>query len=390
MSRSFRMWSCFVLCLVVLLSTVSCALFTPSVEKKLNPVIDPGPYTVHDSVKQFHSTLFIADLHADSLLWGRNLLKQSNYGHVDIPRALEGNLGFQVFGVVTKTPKGQNFQTNTDETDRITSLTVLQSWPVKTWGSLLERALYQAEKLERYSKKSDGRLMIVTSVEDLDSLISMRSSGLPVIGGFCGLEGIHAIEGELANIDRLYDAGFRMIGLHHFFDNKAGGSAHGITKGGLTAFGRELVSKVQAKGMVIDLAHSSPKVIDDVLAMSTAPVVVSHTGVCGTCDSIRNLTDSQVRGIASAGGVVGIGLFGNVVCGDTVEDTARAMRYAADLAGVDCVGLGSDFDGAVKAPVDARGLPLLTKALLDQGFSEEEVAKIMGGNVVRVLRQVLK
>ena len=141
--------------------------------------------------------------------------------------------------------------------------------------------------------------------------------------------------------------------------------------------------------MIVDVAHSSPAVVTDVLALSTAPVVASHTGVQGTCDNRRNLSDDHVRGIAATGGLVGVALFAHAVGGDTVDDTARAMRYVADLVGVRHVALGSDFDGAVTTPTDVTGLPLLTAALRRHGFTDEEIEAVMGGNVLRLLGEVL-
>jgi hypothetical protein len=141
--------------------------------------------------------------------------------------------------------------------------------------------------------------------------------------------------------------------------------------------------------MVLDLAHSSPAVVDDALALAKAPVFVSHTGVCGTCDGKRNPTDEHVRGVAATGGVIGIAMFEPAVGGPGVDDTAEAMRHGADLVGVEHIALGPDFDGAVRTPVDVGGLALLTDALLRHGFDEPEIAMIMGGNVRRVLRQTL-
>jgi microsomal dipeptidase-like Zn-dependent dipeptidase len=141
--------------------------------------------------------------------------------------------------------------------------------------------------------------------------------------------------------------------------------------------------------MLLDLAHASPAVIQDTLAISAAPLVVSHTGVKGTCDNTRNLTDEQLRGIAGTGGVIGIGYWETAVCGRDARSIARAVRYTADLVGVEHVALGSDFDGAVTTPFDASGLAQITDALIEQGFGEEEIRMIMGGNVVRLLTQTL-
>jgi microsomal dipeptidase-like Zn-dependent dipeptidase len=180
-----------------------------------------------------------------------------------------------------------------------------------------------------------------------------------------------------------------MMAPTHFFDTDLAGSAHGVARGGLTPKGREWLRLVEQRGILVDLAHASPAALDDALSLATRPLVVSHTGVRGTCDNTRNLSDAQLRGIARGGGVVGIGVWPTAVCGADADAIARAMRHAADVAGVDHVALGSDFDGAVSAPFDASGLPRVTDALLRAGFAEPEIAKLMGGNAVRVLRQVL-
>ena len=118
-------------------------------------------------------------------------------------------------------------------------------------------------------------------------------------------------------------------------------------------------------------------------------MVVSHTGVRGTCDNRRNLSDAQLRAVARTGGVVGIGFWDTAVCGDDARAVARAIGHAVRVAGADHVGLGSDFDGAVTTPFDASGLPQVTQALLDAGMAEDDIARVMGGNVVRLLRQSL-
>lgn len=358
--------------------------------RRMNGIKLQPPYHAGEEARRIHERLFIADLHADPLLWSRSLLDRSSYGHIDLPRLIEGNVAFQVFGLVTRVPMGLNFEKNpSNALDLITVLSVAQGWPVRTWGSLLQRAMYMAEKLHAIAARSQGRLMLVKNQEDLEAFLERRKVNPHLIGGFTCLEGVHALEGRLENLDLLYDAGVRMVGLTHFFDNEAGGSAHGIGKGGLTSFGRQVVEKAQEKHMIIDLAHASPQVIDDVLEMTRPTVICSHTGVRSTCDNIRNLSDAHMRGIAQSGGVVGIALFEQAVCDAHVQGAARAMHYAADLVGVEYVALGTDFDGAIPAPVDSSGLVLLTEALLEQGFSAQEIALIMGGNFLRILKTLL-
>jgi microsomal dipeptidase-like Zn-dependent dipeptidase len=118
-------------------------------------------------------------------------------------------------------------------------------------------------------------------------------------------------------------------------------------------------------------------------------VVVSHTGVKGTCDNTRNLSDDELTGVAKTGGVIGIGYWEQATCGSDAKAVARAIRYATNLVGVDHVGLGSDFDGAITAPFDATGLVLITDALIEQGFNDQEIKMIMGGNTLRVLKDSL-
>ena len=198
-----------------------------------------------------------------------------------------------------------------------------------------------------------------------------------------GLEGSQALEGSLANVDALWTAGFRMMSPAHFVDTAIGGSAHGAGKQGLTPLGQQWVRELEARRIVIDLAHASPRTSAEVLALATWPVVVSHTGVRGTCDNRRNLSDDQLRALAKNGALVGIGYWDAAVCGTDAAAIARAMRHAADVMGVGHVALGSDFDGAVTTPFDASGVPLLADALRAEKFTDAEIAAIAGGNATR-------
>ncbi len=199
------------------------------------------------------------------------------------------------------------------------------------------------------------------------------------------LEGMHALEGREEAMTELHSEGFRMMGLVHFFDNDVAGSAHGVAKYGLTDFGRSLVPRMEALGITIDLAHASPAAVEDILDMATKPVVVSHGGVQGTCPGRRNLSDAQLKRIAANGGVVGIGYWKGAVCDASVAGIVAAMLHVAEVAGIDHVGLGSDFDGTIASPFDTTGLPMITEALLDSGLPRDDVAKVLGENVRRVL-----
>lgn len=375
---------------LVMIGVLAAFMFVPSVFDYLNnAVVRPAPFIPNPDAKTLHDSLFVADLHSDSLLWNRDLLIENARGHVDIPRLVKGNVALQAFTVVTKTPKNMNYENNTGDTDNITTLAIMQRWPKRTYSSLLERALYQAEKLHDMADRSKGALWLITSGPELDTFLNRRNTDHEAVAGFLGIEGLHCAEGKLDNIDVLYNAGFRMMGITHFFDNELGGSAHGVSKGGLTPFGRDCVKRMEELHIIIDVAHASPAVIDDVLAMATRPVVMSHGGVKGACDRTRNLSDDHVRRIAATGGVIGIGYWDEAVCGTDVHAIVAAIRYAVSVAGVDHVGLGSDFDGVITAPFDTSGLAEITQELQSQGVPDVDIAKIMGGNTLRVLRECL-
>lgn len=357
-------------------------------EKSLNPIISKPPYQVSEKAKVLHEKLLVADLHADSLLWNRDLNEDSNIAQVDLPKLLRGNVALQAFTVVTKTPRNLNIEINTDETDNIFWLALTQRQPLENLSSLTKRALFQAANLNKYAAESNGKLVVIKTKTDLKNFLERRKTK-KIVGGFLGIEGAHALDGKVENVDVLFDAGFRMMSPSHFFDNDIGGSAHGVEKYGLTEKGKEMIRRMEQKGMLVDIAHASEKTIDDVLKIATKPVVVSHTGVKGTCDNQRNLSDEQLKSIAKTGGIVGIGFWDTAVCGEDAKSIAKAMRYAANLIGAQHIALGSDFDGSVKAPFDTSGDALITEALLNENFTEEEIAQIMGGNIVRILSENL-
>ncbi len=395
----------------LILGIASLAFFgflPPYFESRTNVVTGPQPPAVSARAAALHKTLQIADMHADTLLWTRNFVTRGNRGQVDLPRLREGNVALQILSSVTKTPKGQNYDANSDATDNITLLAVTQGQPVRTWGSLIERSLWHAEKLRRAEAGSRGQLVIIGSQRDLLWLRinrnpynrgweppenqpfpkQVRQMATPV-GILLSVEGLHNLEGKRANLDRLYDAGFRMAGIVHFFDNELAGSMHGLKKGGLTPFGIEIIRAMEAKGMVVDIAHASHATVAQVLSMAKRPVVSSHGGVQATCKVNRNLTDDEIKGVARTGGVIGIGYWDAAVCDNSPAGIVKAIAHVRDLVGIDHVGLGSDFDGAVKTQFDTSRLDAITQALIDAGFSDADIANVMGGNVLRLLGQTL-
>lgn len=369
---------------VIVIIAVSLSLAPAILEGQLNIVLPHEPYEISKEAKKLHNSLTIADLHSDSALWQRDLLERGNRGHVDIPRMREGNLALQMFTSVTRSPRGQNYEENSDDAfDNITLVALVQSWPIATWNSLNARALYQADKLRSLEAQAPEEFQMVYTAADLSRLLKRRSSGESVVGGILGTEGSHALDGNLENIETLFAAGFRMMSLQHFFDNKLGGSLHGQSGQGLSEFGAQAVDKMLELGVMIDVSHSSPAVVEDMLKRSQKPLIVSHTGFQGHCQSPRNISDQLMVAIANNGGLIGVGYWKAAICDATLEGIVGAIRYGIDLVGVEHVALGSDFDGSIAAPLDTSELAALTDEMLSQGFSKGEIRAVMGENTVR-------
>jgi membrane dipeptidase len=354
------------------------------IDKKFNTVTQKPPYSISEEGQKLYDSLdFVADMHCDALLWKRDLLAKNDFGSVDIPRMLAANVGIQAFTIVTKTPSNMNFDQNTGETDQITLLTMAQMRPIKSWFNLTERALAQCKALHRFEEKSNGTFRVIESKTDFEKYLTDKRQNKNMTAGFLGIEGMHVLEGKLENVDKLYNAGVRMMSPVHFFDNELGGSAHGVTHGGLTDFGKEVIQKMQSKNMILDVAHCSPKLVDDIIKITKKPIVSSHTGVKGTESTVRNISDEHIKDIAKTGGLISIAMFEHATGDKTPASTAKAIKYCIDLVGADYVVLGSDFDGAIEIHTDITGLPIYVDELLKLGVSRTDIRKVMGGNVKR-------
>eukprot|EP01047_Picozoa_sp_COSAG01_P064985 COSAG01_NODE_8693_length_2695_cov_2.444915_1_plen_388_part_00 len=262
----------------------------------------------------------VVDLHCDALLGGRDLLLRSSDGHVDVPRLLEGQVALTVFTAVTQFPWIPRQRHNAEHSrlpDAITGLALAQGWPRSTWGSFMQRALYQARELRGFVARSGGQLVLVRSRQELQRFRAERrrrcgggsgggsgggggTGGQQPIGGRCpltaavlGVEGLLALELErdsslataVQRLRQLHGAGVRLLGLNHFTDTALSGSAHGEapdTKG-LSALGSLLIPVMESMGFVLDLAHASEPTIRQVLALATKPLLISHTGLKRMC-----------------------------------------------------------------------------------------------------------
>jgi membrane dipeptidase len=333
-----------------------------------------------------HKSLLIVDLHSDTLLWQRDLTQLASRGHEDLPRLKSGNVALQVFASTTKSPKGQNYDANGSDSDNITPLVIAQWQPRRTWSSLLERSLFHAEKLDAGVASADGQLLKVTDETSFDRLLAAHGQAHGPVGALLSVEGLHNLEGKLENLDKLYVAGFRMAGLTHFFDNELAGSMHGLAKGGLTPFGRQVMGRMETIGMIVDIAHCSHQCVADVLASARRPVVSSHGGVQAVCKVNRNLTDEEIKGVAKTGGVIGIGYWDAAICDTSPRAVAKSIKHVRDLVGIAHVGLGSDYDGGTTVRFDTSQLVQITQALMDEGFTIDEIRAVMGGNALRLIR----
>ena len=352
------------------------------VENQLNRVVPHAAWPVSEEARAVHDSMPIADLHADPLLWKRDWLEGSARGHTDLPRMQAGGVTLQILTAVTKSPSGQNYESNAASSDTITYLALAQLWPMATWNSAFARALYQGKRLSEWDQRAGEAFRIIRNRGELRAVLAAREAGQSVVGGIFGIEGAHALDGQLENLEALDALGLRVVGLTHFFDNRLGGSLHGLSDEGLTPFGREVIAEAERRKMVIDVAHASPDMVRDVLALSTRPVILSHGGFKGACDSARNLEDDLMIELARHGALIGVGFWDGAVCDTRPEGVAKSIRYGIDLVGLDHIALGSDYDGATAVQFDSSELAALTQAMLDEGFTTNEIRKVMGENAI--------
>ena len=377
-----------IIAIIIILIVIGFFVFFPAqLDKQTNLMHGSTLPVITEQAKTLHTELFIGDWHSDTLLWKRNLMNKHDLGHVDIPRLQQGNVALQMFTTVTKSPDGINYERNSiDASDNITKLALVSLWPTNTWNNLVERALFQANKALVLANEFPQQVSLITSKSELSQFILQRETNPRLLGMLLGTEGSHALDGDLDNIQRLFDSGFRMMSLQHFFDNQLGGSLHGESAQGLTVFGREALQKMQSLGIMLDVSHSSEQVVKDVLAISRQPVLVSHTGFYGHCPSPRNISDKLMQQIAIKGGLIAVGYWDGAVCEPNVNEIAKAIKYGIELVGIDHIALGSDYDGATSVPFDTSELIYLTQALLDIGLSELQIKQVMGANMLRYLQ----
>jgi membrane dipeptidase len=330
----------------------------------LEPGFEATPlhFAVSDRARKLHKDAIVVDLHVDSLLWPRPLERSGEGGHVDFPRMRDGGLDCAAFTLPTRFFGVAGLKAFHD------------LWPPSSWFSPWARLSRQLDKTRSWREA-----FLAT-----DTAAVRRNHGEGKLSYFHGLEGAHALEGQLSRVSELRRRGVLFIGLVHLEDNEIGGSSSGSDQG-LSDLGRELVREMNRNRVLVDLAHASKKTFFEALELTKLPPIVSHTGVRAVNDTWRNLSDDQVRAVAERGGVVGVMLAPPALREPSLEEAVRHLERVIEVGGEDAAAIGSDFDGYVDPPIDASGLAALTELLLRRGHSEARIRRILGENALRVL-----
>lgn len=321
----------------------------------------------------------IADAHADSLMWNRDLTRLQTGGHVDFPRLAQAKVGLQCFTLVTRgLPVIGGFPV----------FAAARGWPRKALASEWTRALWQIDHLATLCRRSDGKVSVAHTGAELEANLAAGT-----LSAVLGVEGAHALGGRVERVAELRARGVRFMGLTHLANNELGGSSLPFMGNRpLSAHGHEVLDEMARLGMPVDVAHASPRTLNDILAHPTARPFCSHTGVSGVTPVWRNLPDAALRRIADKGGVVGVIFAPQFLGGRELSDLVRHLEHAVKVMGEQGVGFGSDFDGMVPLPRgmrDVRDLPLIMAALRERGHAPSLVDRIAGENWRRFFGEVL-
>jgi membrane dipeptidase len=361
-----------------------------------------------------HQSALVADMHSDTALKmkpGFSMAERHDEGHMDIPRMREGGIDLQVFACWVAT--------ETDPDSCVMKIDTL------------------IDRIETQVTQNQDALAICHTAAEAEQAI-----GESRIAAVIGIENGVAIAGDLDNLQHFYDRGVRYMTLTHTASSEWCISSADTAPAfhGLTDFGREVVHKMNEIGMIIDISHCSMEAVEEILKVTSFPVIASHSCVHALCEHDRNLTDDQIRAVAAGGGLIGINFYNGYLSqqfmdrsdslwkmhrpqidslkelyaeNDSLYRAAmkpiRAGIYAqleglvdvgtvvdhidhiVKLVGPDHVGLGSDYDGVPNMPdglEDCSGMPNITAELMRRGYNDEDIAKILGGNFMRVFREV--
>ncbi|HZU43493.1 MAG TPA: dipeptidase [Terriglobales bacterium] len=379
---------------------------------------------VSPKAKEIHDSAIVIDTHADTpqRFLDENFdigsVTPTTEGNIDLQKAREGNLGAEFFSIWVA--------------------------PDIYKGHFAKRTLDLIDSVYEQAARHPDQMMMAFSAEDI---VEARSGQHKKLAALMGIEGGHSIEGDIRLLRDYYRLGVRYMTLTWSNTNEIGDSSGDLDKKdvkhhkGLTPFGKQVVLEMNRLGMMVDISHVADKTFWDTLAVTKAPVIASHSSARALSHAPRNMTDEMLRAVAKNGGVVDVNFYSGFVdekfrlaeeAQKPAQDAAvaaalRARRekglpvdymdeekiqrewmakiprpplsalidqidHVAKVAGIDHVGLGSDFDGvsgALPAGMDSvADLPKITQGLLDRGYTQEQIEKILGGNVLRVFREV--
>ena len=331
------------------------------------------------TVFELHKRATVVDAHVDTLLdimspparptkfpTPRNFSERSAKGHVDLPRLLESGVDLQVFAAYIQ--------------------------PEYKIERALHRVVQVIDNFYQMLNANESKMLLFTEVGDV-----REAENQGKVAAMLSIEGGEAVEADLGVLRMLHRLGVRAMTLTWNERNQiADGAAEGRTKGGLTNFGIELVSEMNKIGMVVDVSHLSDAGFFDVIEASKQPIIASHSNCRVLCNHRRNLTDEMIKLLAEKDGVMGMNFAPAFVDEDVSNATLGRVLdhidHVVEVAGVEHVGLGSDFDGIDSCPKgleDVTKMPAITEGLLNRDYSEDDILRVLGGNFLRVFKKVI-
>ena len=330
-------------------------------------------------IDEIHRSAYVADGHADTLMWNRDLNARSEKGHVDFPRLAEGGAKMQCFTLVTR---------GLPVIDGFPIFTWWLGWPKEARRTVWTRALWQIDQLERFCAASGGKAAIAKRKGDLE-----RNEAAGVLSAVLGVEGAFAVNGDPGNVQRLWDRGVRFMSLTHLGDSEIGGTSFPLFKNrGLSTLGKEILAEMARVGMAVDLAHASKRVLEDIFAGPSLPTFCSHTGLSSATESWRNLDDDTLREVQRRDGVVGVIFAGNFLGGKRITHLLNHIERGLAVVGDRHIVLGSDYDGFIKIPRemrDVRDVKQITRGLVERGVARGAIESVLGNGYRRFFTNVM-
>ncbi|MDR1984120.1 MAG: dipeptidase [Prevotellaceae bacterium] len=322
---------------------------------------------MENTYKKIHQSAIVVDLHNDYMEervhHSEHRLYANNKHHTDVARLKEGGVNVQFFVIWTRP----------DEHD-----------------DHFSRSLELIDILEADIAECKGEIEIAKNYNDIIKIVDKEK-----IAAVLCLEGGQLIGNDIENINKLYQRGMRYLTLAWNYGTDWCGGANDNENKGLAEFGKQVIDCLNQLGVMIDVSHVNKKSLEDVLNYTDATVIATHSGAYGANNSKRNLNDEHIKEIARRGGVIGsvfYPYFLNNTDKATIKDVMNHINYIRNLTGnVDCIALGSDFDGIDITPVGLENVskfPNLTKALFDEGYTIDEITKILGTNALRVFKNI--